>query len=90
MPNNKITIGNVEITSLSDGVLEFDLCNFFPEIPAEKWQPYHDHLTAEEHVRLNLACFFIRSDGHNIIVDTGLGPRTDGRRSLLFHPVGLR
>ena len=33
MPDNKITIGNVEITSLSDGVLEFDLCNFLPSVP---------------------------------------------------------
>jgi len=75
MPAKKINIGNVEITSLSDGVLEFDLCNFFPEIPAEDWQPYHDYLTADEHVRFNLACFLIRSDGQTIAVDTGLGPK---------------
>jgi glyoxylase-like metal-dependent hydrolase (beta-lactamase superfamily II) len=75
MPAKKINIGNVEISSLSDGVLEFDLCNFFPEIPAEDWQPYHDHLTSDEHVRFNLACFLIRSDGQTIAVDTGLGPK---------------
>ena len=75
MPAKKINIGNVEITSLSDGILEFDLCNFFPEIPAEDWQPYHDYLTADEHVRFNLACFLIRSDGQTIAVDTGLGPK---------------
>ncbi|MBQ11255.1 MAG: hypothetical protein CMJ45_06890 [Planctomyces sp.] len=75
MPAKKINIGNVEITSLSDGVLEFDLCNFFPEIPQEDWQPYHDYLTADEHVRFNLACFLIRSDGQTIAVDTGLGPK---------------
>ena len=33
MASDKLTIGNVEITSLSDGILEFDLCNFFPDIP---------------------------------------------------------
>ena len=38
MPSPKITIGNVEIISLSDGVLEFDLCNFFPDLPAETWE----------------------------------------------------
>jgi hypothetical protein len=32
---DRITIGNVEITALSDGALEFDLCNFFPAIPEE-------------------------------------------------------
>ena len=75
MPAAKINIGNVEITSLSDGVLEFDLCNFFPEIPVESWDGYKQHLTEEQHVRFNLACFLIRSDGHTIIVDTGLGPK---------------
>jgi glyoxylase-like metal-dependent hydrolase (beta-lactamase superfamily II) len=75
MAGNRITIGNVEITSLSDGVLEFDLCNFFPSVPAGKWHPYEEHLTPERHVRFNLACFLVRSDGRNIVVDTGLGPR---------------
>ena len=37
MPSNHLAVGNVEIISLSDGLLEFDLCNFFPDIPAEDW-----------------------------------------------------
>jgi hypothetical protein len=40
MAGNKVRVGNVEITSLSDGMLEFDLCNFFPAIPEQSWQPY--------------------------------------------------
>ena len=72
MPAEKINIGNVEITSLSDGVLAFDLCNFFPDIPQENWEPYHHHLSPERGVSFNLACFLIRSSGHTIAVDTGL------------------
>ncbi len=75
MPSSKITIGNVEITSLTDGILEFDLCNFFPAIPEEDWSPYHNHLTPEHKARFNLACFLVRSDGQTIVVDTGLGPK---------------
>lgn len=75
MAASKMTIGNVEITSLSDGLLEFDLCNFFPEIPSENWTPYEEYLTPERHVRMNLACFLVRSSGRSIIVDTGLGPK---------------
>ena len=78
MAGNKLTIGNVEITSLTDGLLEFDLCNFFPEIPEENWGPYGDHLTADHRVQFNLACFLIRSDGRTIAVDTGLGPKPAG------------
>lgn len=63
------------ITSLSDGLLEFDLCNFFPAIPNEDWHGHESHLTADGNVRFNLACFVIRSEGRTIAVDTGLGPK---------------
>ena len=75
MPGEKVTIGNVEIISLSDGIMQFDLCNFFPGIPAEDWEPYGDHLTGDHGLHINLACFLVRSDGHTILVDTGMGPK---------------
>ncbi|HXH11889.1 MAG TPA: MBL fold metallo-hydrolase [Alphaproteobacteria bacterium] len=75
MANNVIRVGNVEIMSLSDGALEFDLCNFFPTIPQELWQPYESHLTAEHHVRFNLGSYLIRSEGRTVLVDTGMGPK---------------
>ena len=46
MPNDKLKIGDVEITSLSDGILEFDLCNFFPDIPEDDWKGQEHHLSA--------------------------------------------
>jgi glyoxylase-like metal-dependent hydrolase (beta-lactamase superfamily II) len=75
MANNVIRVGNVEIMMLSDGMLEFDLCNFFPTIPTENWRQYESHLTEEHKVRFNLGSYLIRSDGRTILVDTGLGPR---------------
>ena len=75
MPKNVIRVGNAEIMSLSDGMLEFDLCNFFPTIPGDSWQQYESHLTAEHKVRFNLGSYLIRSDGRTILVDTGLGPK---------------
>ena len=75
MPGNKLNIGNVELTSLSDGLLEFDLCNFFPAIPGEDWHGHESHLSPSGGVRFNLACFVIRSEGRTIAVDTGLGPK---------------
>ena len=77
MPDNKITVGNIDILSLSDGKLEFDICSFFPSIPDELWTPYRDHLSSDGKVSFNLASFFMRSDGKNILVDTGMGPKTD-------------
>ena len=75
MAGEKVTIGNVEILSLSDGIMQFDLCNFFPSIPSEDWEPYGDHLTEEHGLQINLACFLVRSDGHTLLVDTGMGPK---------------
>jgi glyoxylase-like metal-dependent hydrolase (beta-lactamase superfamily II) len=75
MANNIIRVGDVEIMSLSDGMLEFDLCNFFPTIPHERWDPYTSHLVEGEKVRFNLGSFLLRGDGRTILVDTGLGAR---------------
>jgi glyoxylase-like metal-dependent hydrolase (beta-lactamase superfamily II) len=75
MASNIIRVGDVEIMALSDGMLEFDLCNFFPTIPADNWRDYQSHLTEEHKVRFNLGSYLIRSDGRTILVDTGLGPR---------------
>ncbi|MBI1734147.1 MAG: MBL fold metallo-hydrolase [Candidatus Rokubacteria bacterium] len=74
MANHVVRVGHVEIMALSDGLLEFDLCNFFPTIPEERWQPYEAHLH-DHHVRFNLGSYLIRSSGRTILVDTGLGPR---------------
>ena len=74
MAPNIVRIGNVEIVHLSDGILEFDLCNFFPTIPEAEWQPYEAHLH-DHRVRFNLGSYLIRSDGRTILVDTGLGPK---------------
>ena len=75
MAASKITVGNVEIASLTDGLLEFDICNFFPDIPESEWEPFHDHLTPDRKVSFNLACFLVRSEGKNIAIDTGLGAK---------------
>src|SRR2546423_7420630 len=72
---NVIRVGSVEIVSLSDGTLEFDLCNFFPTIPEDHWRQYASHLTDEHKVRFNLGSYLIRSGGGTILVDTRLGPR---------------
>jgi glyoxylase-like metal-dependent hydrolase (beta-lactamase superfamily II) len=75
MAGNVIRVGDVEIMALSDGLLEFDLCNFFPTIPEDEWREHETHLTEEHRVRFNLGSYLIRADGRTVLVDTGLGPR---------------
>src|SRR2546427_5523360 len=75
MANNIIRVGDVEIMALSDGMLEFDPCNFFPTIPRNDCRPYESHLTEEHKVRFNLGSYLIRSDGRTVFADPGLGPK---------------
>ena len=83
MAGNRVTVGNVEIVSLSDGILEFDLCNFFPNHKSdEEWQGYRQHLVDGHKVRFNLASYLIRSDGRTILVDTGMGARPEGEPDI--------
>jgi hypothetical protein len=56
MTPNVVRVGDVEITQLSDGMLEFDLCNFFPTIEESNWSPYESHLH-EHKVRFNLGSY---------------------------------
>src|SRR3989442_4866700 len=75
MANNSIRVGDVKIMALSDGTLEFDLCNFFPTIPADDWRQYASHLTEGHKVRFNLGSYLIPSAPRTGLVDTGLGPK---------------
>src|SRR5205809_565842 len=72
MPNHVIRVGDVEIMALSDGSLEFDLCNFFPTIPEDEWQPYGAHLTEAHKVRFNLGSYLIRADGRSVELRVGI------------------
>ena len=74
MTNSVLNIGNVQITALSDGVLDHDPCGFYPSLPADNWVRYRDSLTKEHKIRFNLGSFLVRSDGRTILVDSGLGP----------------
>ncbi|MQF69344.1 MBL fold metallo-hydrolase [SAR202 cluster bacterium AD-804-J14_MRT_500m] len=73
--NRDLTVGNVQITALSDGALQFDLCSFFPSISPKQWDPYRDHLVQGPGVRFNLSSYIIRSEGKVILIDTGMGPK---------------
>ncbi len=97
MADRHITVGNVQITALSDGALEFDLCTFFPSIAGDQWEPYQHHLVDGPGVRFNLSSYLLRSEGRTILVDTGMGPKPPDDPDCAFgellddmNAVGLR
>ena len=71
-------VGNVAITSLSDGRLQFPPGDFFPSVPEEAWEPHRDQFAPDGKIVLNIGSFLLRSDGKAILVDTGLGQSSRG------------
>ena len=78
MTTHTISVGNVEITALSDGYIRFAPGGFFPSVPAERWEEYRGELTAEGKLELNVGSFLVRSEGRVILVDTGIGEDASG------------
>jgi len=79
MAENTITVGNVEITSVSDGMNEFPAANVFPQVPADGWARHPGFLSPEGNLRTNFGFFVVKSEGQTIMVDTGAGPERGGR-----------
>ena len=73
MTSNSVRIGNVEITSVSDGRAAILASQFFPTIPDRAWEPYRHELTPDGKIVMNIGSFLVRSDGKTVLVDTGLG-----------------
>ena len=74
MIENNIHIGGLTLKVLSDGILEFDPCVFFPSTNEDDWIPHKSHLNHNSNVVFELSCYLIESQSHTILIDTGMGP----------------
>ncbi|MEE9199606.1 MAG: MBL fold metallo-hydrolase [Dehalococcoidia bacterium] len=79
MADYKVSVGNVEIISLSDGTGDFPAADVFPKVSSAEWDKYPGTVSAEGKLNTNFGCFALRSQGQTILVDTGLGPSFPGR-----------
>ena len=75
----KITIGDAEIISVTDGTgLVLPLNQTFPGIQPAQWQPYYQRypqtFTNSSNWRLHYGCYVVRTREHTLLVDTGVGP----------------
>ena len=72
---DKISVGNVEIIAVLDMVPPpRDTAVFFPDVTKQDWAPYEDDVLENGQLQLYYGCFFVRSQGEVILVDTGMGP----------------
>ncbi len=72
---DRIRVGNVEIAAALDMVPPpRDPTIFIRDYPREAWAPYEDEVLEDGMLQLYYGCFFVRSQGKTILVDTGMGP----------------
>ena len=77
MAGPKITVGNAEITSLTDVEMQFPWATFFPNVPMhemEKYRELYPESWGDIGFKTDAGCYAVRSEGKTILVDTGLGP----------------
>src|SRR5438093_12810809 len=77
MGTTRMNVGNVEIVSLLDTPFEIPWQIFFPERNESDFEPYRELYSAshgERGFRTQAGCYAIRSQGHTILCDTGIGP----------------
>ncbi|HIB11205.1 MAG TPA: hypothetical protein EYO17_04660 [Dehalococcoidia bacterium] len=72
MPDHQITIGNVELISLNDGMPIRSPMMPFPDTAIEQWREFPGLVDSNDQVRSRYGTVAVRSGGKLIIVDTGL------------------
>lgn len=76
-----INVGDAELIALQDSWTSKEPGGFFQGVEAEAWEPYRDWLDDDGLMAHNYGSFLIRSNGKNMLVDTGLG-ESPGSRDL--------
>jgi glyoxylase-like metal-dependent hydrolase (beta-lactamase superfamily II) len=72
----RISVGNVEIRSVTDGVMPAHPSFLFSGVPAEMYQAaLGSELTPEGMLPIKRGSFLVRSSGRTILVDTGIGDK---------------
>ena len=75
----KLIVGEVEVTALTDveGPF-FRLSQLFPGVRADQWGPYLERypwaFADAETLYGRVGSYLLRSPGHVVLVDTGIGP----------------
>ena len=79
MSDLEMTVGSAQIVALTDMNCSYPtpLAELWPNVPFESWEPYREMFPDTfdgGHMRLEIGCYLVRSQGRTILIDTGYGP----------------
>jgi Zn-dependent hydrolases, including glyoxylases len=79
----KITIGDFELTSLSDGIYHLDGGGLFGVVPKPLWSK---RITSDENNRVptGLNSVLVRADNKNILIETGIGNKLPDKMAQIY------
>lgn len=94
--------GGLEVDVISDGTFKMDAGALFGVVPKQLWQR-KVKVDRRNRVQMGLNCLLIRSNGYNILVDTGIGKKEPDKvkdiygvasgkllKGLKDHGIGLK
>lgn len=77
----RYTVGGIEFAVLNDGIYRYDAGAVFGIVPRVMWERVVPPLDALHRIELGLNCLLIRSQGHLVLVETGVGGKPGDRDS---------
>jgi len=83
--NQTISLGDFELTALTDGSYVADGGAFFGIIPKVMWQK---KVPADELNRITVSCnsVLVRAGRQNILIETGIGNKLEEKKKKIFEP----
>lgn len=82
-------VGNVEVVSLLDFTYTFKPEGVYPGA-ADQVAAYPHYLDTDGQVLMPCNSFLLRADGRTVLVDTGMGPESDGQLMTELSEAGVR
>ena len=87
-------MGSFQFTTIADGVSKRDfqsVADLFPDAPRPDFlKALKEEYINQQPLDWSMNCLFVQTRDHNILVDTGIGPRKDGKSGqLMDHLKGI-
>lgn len=70
----RLMVGDIEITVVSDGEAKMVPTDYFPASTAAAWEAHKTLLDPDGMLTFPFTCYVVRSAGKAVLIDTGLGP----------------